>query len=182
MSLARSASPSFVVALIFFTLASVANALYTRRMVSDLAAFRSKTDPLRSVDATNAHARCKGGGMWLADIYCDLEWVRERQGNLGPSRLAPCGMRSESLGIAIEMRLYGDDYVFRHLRVLLHTDDHHTAETCVNLNIQKWVAALETAVILHTGRTFTIAHLPGTLSFPSRSVLETKTLPPSSWK
>src|SRR5262245_29277222 len=104
--------------------------------------------------------------MWLADIYCDLDWVRERQGNLGASRLALRGMRSESLEIEIEMRLYGDDHVFRHLRVLLHTDDHQAAETCVNLNIQTWVAALETAVMLHTGRTFTIAHFPGTLSFP----------------
>lgn len=70
------------------------------------------------------------------------------------------------LGIAIELHLYGDDDAVRHLRVLMHTDDEHAAEACVDLNIQTWVASLEAAVIMLTGRPFTVAHLPGTLSFP----------------
>jgi hypothetical protein len=104
--------------------------------------------------------------MWIAEIYCDLDWVRERHGNLGPSRFALKGVRSQSLGIAIEMHLYGDDDAIRHMRVAMQTDDQHTAETCVNLNVQTWVTSLEAAVIMHTGRPFTVAHLPGPLMFP----------------
>jgi hypothetical protein len=103
--------------------------------------------------------------MWLADIHCDLDWVRERRGNLGPKRIALKGMRSESLGIAIEMHLYGDDDCLRHVRMLMDTDDQQTAEMCVDLNIQTWVASVEAAVIMLTGRSFTVAHLPRSLMF-----------------
>src|SRR5688500_11170688 len=99
--------------------------------------------------------------MFLADIHCDFEWVRERQGRLGPSRVVLKGMRSQSLGIEIELHLYGDEHTVRHVRVLMNTDDLHAAETCVDLNIQTWVASVEAAVIMHTGSPFTVAHLPG---------------------
>jgi hypothetical protein len=103
--------------------------------------------------------------MWLADIHCDLNWVRERQGNLGPKRMALRGMRSRDLGVAIEMLLYGDESCLRHVRVLIDTDDQQTAETCVDLHIQTWVASVESAVIMMTGRSFTVAHFPRSLMF-----------------
>jgi hypothetical protein len=40
--------------------------------------------------------------MWFADIYCDLGWVAERQGKLGPSRIRLRGARSASRGFPIE--------------------------------------------------------------------------------
>lgn len=74
--------------------------------------------------------------MWFADIYCDFAWVSERQGILGPRRFRLHGLKSKSLGIEIEFHFFGDEEHVRHLRVLMHTDDHRTADTCVNLNIQ----------------------------------------------
>jgi hypothetical protein len=67
--------------------------------------------------------------MWIADIYCDLDWVRERQGVLGQRRSALAGALSQALGIAIDLHFFGDDERVRHLRVLMHTDDEHIAQT-----------------------------------------------------
>ena len=104
--------------------------------------------------------------MWIADIYCDLDWVRDRQGVLGARRLALTGPRSQSLDISIDFHLFGDDERVRHLRVLMHTDDESKAHTCVDVNIQAWVAALEVTMMMITGHPFEVVHLPGTLSFP----------------
>jgi hypothetical protein len=105
------------------------------------------------------------GSMWFADIYCDLAWVAERQGVLGQKRFALRGPKSVSLGISIEFHFFGDDYQIRHIRALMHTDDQHVAETCLNLNIQTWVAAIEVAVMLETKRPFEIHRIPGSQTF-----------------
>lgn len=99
--------------------------------------------------------------MWFADICCDIEWVSARKGLLGAPRFTIRGARSESLGIKIEIRLFGDELALRHVRVLMSTEDQRIAQTCLNLNIQTWVAALETAVMLGTKRPFQVAEIPG---------------------
>ncbi len=103
--------------------------------------------------------------MWFADIYCDIDWVAGRNGQLGPRRMRLSGPRSASLGFAIEFHFFGDDYAVSHLRVLMDTEDRRAAETCVDMNIQTWVAALETAVMMLTGRPFHVARMPGTHTF-----------------
>jgi hypothetical protein len=103
--------------------------------------------------------------MWFADIYCDLGWVRERDGILGPPRLTIRGARSKSLGLDIEFQLFGDDLMIRHVRVLLRTEDQRTAEACVDLNIQTWVASLEVAVMLVTNKPFQVMSLPNSQTF-----------------
>ncbi|MBD1860051.1 MULTISPECIES: hypothetical protein [Trichocoleus] len=103
--------------------------------------------------------------MWFADIYCDHTWVSKRNGVLGEKRLALSGPRSISLGIAVDFHFFGDDDSVRHVRVLMHTDDQQLAQTCLNLNLQTWVAALEVAVMMETGRPFQIERLPGSLMF-----------------
>ena len=104
--------------------------------------------------------------MWLADIYCDLEWVRERRGVLGEKRFRLSGAKSQSLDIAISFHLFGDDQRVRHVRVLMDTDDEDAAQRCADLNIQIWVQSLEVAVTLATRRPFSVARLPGTTLFP----------------
>jgi len=94
--------------------------------------------------------------MWFADIYCDLQWVLDRNGALGTKRKEFLAGKSESLGIEIEFHFYGDQERVRHIRVLMHTDDRHVAETCLNLNIQNWVTAIEVSVMLETNQPFQI--------------------------
>lgn len=103
--------------------------------------------------------------MWIADIFCDLDWVFERKGILGEKRFSLRGAKSGSLGIQIEFHFFGDEQQVRHVRVLMHTDDQKTAETCVDLNIQTWVAALEATVMMETRKPFRVALRPGTEIF-----------------
>jgi hypothetical protein len=103
--------------------------------------------------------------MWFADIFCDPEWVCARNGVLGPKRFALRGARSASLWIGIEFLFFGDDQRIRHVRALMNTEDRQIAETCVNMNVQTWVASLEVAVMLETKRPFRIFLLPGTETF-----------------
>jgi hypothetical protein len=103
--------------------------------------------------------------MWFADIYCDLAWVSERNGVLGPKRVGLRGAESDALGIAIEFHFFGDERNVRHVRALMHTDDQRSAETCLNLNVQSWVAALEVTVMIETQGPFQVAHLPGSQLF-----------------
>lgn len=103
--------------------------------------------------------------MWFADIYCDLRWVSDRNGVLGPKRMEFVGGKSDSLGIEIEFHLYGDQEKIRHVRVLMHTNDLHVAQACLNLNIQHWVAALEVSVMMETNRPFQTMRLPGSQAF-----------------
>jgi hypothetical protein len=51
------------------------------------------------------------------------------------------------------------------VRVLMDTNDRRAAETCLDLNIQTWVAGLETAVMMLTGIPFHVARMPGTHAF-----------------
>jgi hypothetical protein len=103
--------------------------------------------------------------MWFADIYCDLAWVSERKGILGPTRFVLRGAKSVSLGIEIEFHFFGDEDRVRHIRVLMHTDEQRTAEICVNLNIQTWVASLEVSIMMETKQPFHVALLPGSQMF-----------------
>jgi hypothetical protein len=98
--------------------------------------------------------------MWFADVYCDLTWVAQCEGILGPPRFSLRGPKSVSLDIAIEFRFYGDEGQVRHVRVLMDTGDQRKAERCVDLNIQTWVAALEVAVIMETRSPFHVVWLP----------------------
>lgn len=102
---------------------------------------------------------------WFADIYCDPTWVSERKGNLGQERFWLRGAKSASLGIAIEFRFFGDERRIRHIRVLMHTDDRKIAESCLDLNIQTWVASLEVTVMLETKRPFHVWRAPGSQMF-----------------
>ena len=103
--------------------------------------------------------------MWFADIYCDTAWVSERKGVLGPKRLGLGGAKSASLGIAIDFHFFGDEQRVRHIRALMHTDDQQSAETCLDLNIQTWVASLEVAVMMETKQPFHVMRLPGSQMF-----------------
>jgi len=102
--------------------------------------------------------------VWIVDIYCDWEWVAARASALGPSRFKLTGARSAS-GIALEFHFYGDDYAIRHVRVLADSDDKEAVDRLVDLNIQLWVAAIETAVTLETGTPFHVPYMPGSQSF-----------------
>jgi hypothetical protein len=103
--------------------------------------------------------------MWFADIYCDPAWVSERKGILGPKRFRLRGPKSVSLGIEIEFHFFGDEGQVRHIRALMHTDDQRIAETCVDLNIQTWVASLEVSIMMETRQPFHVALLPGSQTF-----------------
>jgi hypothetical protein len=103
--------------------------------------------------------------MWFADIFFDAEWVAEREGLLGEPKVVLCGAKSQSLGIDIDFRFFGDDTHFRHVRVLMHTDDKQVADRCINLNIQTWVASIEVAVMLETNAPFHVFKLPGSETF-----------------
>lgn len=103
--------------------------------------------------------------MWFADIYCDTQWVAERNGILGPTSSTLRGPKSSSLGIDIEFHFFGDEGSVRHVRVLMRTDDQRIAETCLNLNIQTWVASLEVAVMMQTKRPFQTFRLQGSQTF-----------------
>ena len=103
--------------------------------------------------------------MWFADIYCDAAWVSERKGILGSKRFGLRGAKSESLGIEIEFHFFGDEERVRHIRALMRTDDQRIAETCLDLNIQTWVASLEVSIMMETKRPFHIARLPGSQTF-----------------
>jgi hypothetical protein len=103
--------------------------------------------------------------MWFADIYCDTDWISERKGVLGPKRFRLHGAKSLSLGIEIEFHLFGDDQSVRHMRALMYTDDQRAAETCVDLNIQTWVASLEVTIMMETGRPFHVARFPSPQMF-----------------
>jgi hypothetical protein len=99
--------------------------------------------------------------MWFADVYGDFAWTSERQGVLGPERFRVRGAKSASLGIEIEFLFFGDDQSLHHVRILMHTDDQQIAQQCLNLNIQAWVASLEAAVMMETGRPFYVASIGG---------------------
>jgi hypothetical protein len=104
--------------------------------------------------------------MWFADIYCDPAWVAERKGILGPARFRLRGPKSASLGIEIEFHFFGDEERVRHFRVLMHTEDQRIADSCVNLNIQTWVASLEVSIMVETKQPFQVARLlPGSQTF-----------------
>jgi len=47
----------------------------------------------------------------------------------------------------------------------MDTDDQRTAETCLDLNIQTWVASLEVAVMMETKRPFQVPRMPGSQMF-----------------
>lgn len=97
--------------------------------------------------------------MWYVDLGCDFAWVAARSGNLGNSRTS-WQSRSRSLGITIHTHLYGDA-MLRHVRFLMETGDREAAEACAGLNKQSWIAAVETAVILATGRPFSVPQPAG---------------------
>ena len=101
--------------------------------------------------------------MWFADVFCDLEWVNQRKGVLGPARFRLRGARSGS--VAIELLYFGDDHDVKHLRVILHTDARETADRIIDLNAQTWVASLESAIMMQTGRPFHVVHLPAPQQF-----------------
>lgn len=103
--------------------------------------------------------------MWFADIYCDLAWVSERNGVLGPPRFRLRGARSTSLGIGIDFHFFGDHHRLRHMRALMDTDNQQMAETCLDLNIQSWVSSLEVAVMLETKKPFEVPRLPDSQAF-----------------
>jgi len=103
--------------------------------------------------------------MGFADIFCDPAWVSQRSGLLGPKRYTLRGARSVSLGIAIEFHFFGDEDRVRHVRVVMHTDEQQVAETCLNLNIQTWVAAIEVSVMVETKFPFRVLHMPGSQTF-----------------
>jgi hypothetical protein len=84
---------------------------------------------------------------------------------LGESQMRLRGPRSASFGVAIEFHFFGDTDHLRHVRALIDTEDRQVAEACVDLNIQTWVAALETVAMLETRRPFHVARLPGPQTF-----------------
>jgi hypothetical protein len=107
-----------------------------------------------------------GVSMWFADIYCDLAWIAERKGLLGPARFTLRGPKSASLGINAEFLFFGDGERIRHFRIAMSTEDRRTAETFMDLNIQAFVTSLEVAVIIETQQPFSVAHAPRSEAFP----------------
>jgi hypothetical protein len=93
--------------------------------------------------------------MWFADVILDLPWFVARQGKLGD--YAACTSQdAKDPDPQIEIVLYGDEEAIRHLRVMIHTDDHAVADACSDRNIQGWISALEVSSALATP-TFTTA-------------------------
>ena len=95
---------------------------------------------------------------WCIDIHCDHEWVVARDGHLGELR-STVGGRSESLGIDIDFRFYGDELSIRHVRVCLGTEDQGVADRYARLNMNAWVAAIETAMMSEIETGFRVARL-----------------------
>ena len=98
---------------------------------------------------------------YFTDIYCDLEWVNQRRGDLGVVR---SGIRSfsNSLGIKVDILFFGDEYSVKHVRAILQTEDRALAQTCQDLNILTWIASIEVAIMLETKRSFRVARAPDT--------------------
>jgi len=99
--------------------------------------------------------------MWFADIICDLDWFMACQGCLGAPR-SRVRSRLTTPDIEVEFLIYGGEFAVRHLRVLLHTDDHAVADACVDSHISFWVHSLEVSSALATGRVCTAATFPST--------------------
>ncbi len=97
--------------------------------------------------------------MWFADVVVDFVWFVESRGNLGEPRARATQYVVEPAGLRTEVLLYGDDEAIRHMRVMIHADDHATADACVDHNIHYWVAALEVSSALTTPTFATVAKL-----------------------
>jgi hypothetical protein len=95
--------------------------------------------------------------MWFADIVLDLAWFADRRGKLGDCR-SRASQKVAEPELETEILLYGDDYIIRHLRVLMHTDQKEVADACINRNIQAWVNTLGVASSLATAAFSTVAH------------------------
>jgi hypothetical protein len=96
--------------------------------------------------------------MWFADIIVDLEWFTKSQGQLG----IPGGRSKLTTGNAelqADLLLYGDDTAIRHLRLMLHTEQHEIADKWTDQHIQYLVNALEVASAIATP-TFATAETP----------------------
>ena len=102
---------------------------------------------------------------WFCDIYCDFVWIAQRNGILGEPLGRLEGAHSKALGISVGINLYGDSSTVRHARVLMGTEEHQIADTCQNMNVQHWVAAIEVAVTLESQRAFHVMRVPDTLMF-----------------
>jgi hypothetical protein len=96
--------------------------------------------------------------MWFADVVLDLPWFVASKGKIGQSR-ARALQNVYDPDLKTEILLYGDDEAIRHLRVMMHTEDHATANACVARNIQQWVTALEISSALATPAFTTTAKL-----------------------
>jgi hypothetical protein len=122
-------------------------------------------------------------GIWVAASFCkdsrrlhDLPHVVCRHLlRYGVGGAAAGGARAATrdvarsvgvfFGFAIEFQFFGDEEAVRHLRAFMDTDDQRTAEACAELNMQTWVAALESAAMMQIGRPCHILRLPGTQTF-----------------
>ena len=96
--------------------------------------------------------------MWFADVVVDLPWFFSKEGKLGD----PMGRTTAEVkdpDLTIEILLYGDDEAIRHLRVMMHTEDHAVADVCSDRNIQYWVNSLEVASALATSTIASAARL-----------------------
>lgn len=99
--------------------------------------------------------------MWFVDVVIDIDWFSAQDGHLGvPKSSARQAIPGQSFDNTF--LLYGDDYVIRHLRVLLHTDVTEPPHAVMDANIHRWVSLLEVASGLGAPRTATTASLgPG---------------------
>jgi hypothetical protein len=93
--------------------------------------------------------------VWFADVVLDLPWFIAREGRLG-EYAARSSQDARDPDPKLEFVLYGDDEAIRHLRVMMHTDDHAVADKCSDRNINRWVSAVEVSSELTTP-TFTTA-------------------------
>lgn len=93
--------------------------------------------------------------MWICDLVCDIDWLKDNKGHLGtPSVIVE--ERSELIQAPIQTLLFGHNKGLHHVRFVLHTDSQELAQKCVNKNINTWVQAIESGVMLQTKKSFSV--------------------------
>ncbi len=82
--------------------------------------------------------------MWHVDIVFDPGWLSDNEGKVvSPSSITKTLAFDPS--VVTELGLYGDEFIIRHMRVVLDTTDPETARRCAHTYCQQWVSRVAVA-------------------------------------
>ncbi len=99
--------------------------------------------------------------MRFVDIIMDIDWYNANAKSLGSPR-ARAKRRAIGHDIDVELLIYGDERKFRHLRVLIGSDDPQVADAVHSDNLDFWLSMYEIASATGQGTFSKPATIPGT--------------------